>query len=81
MTRATAPKVAKMCAVAGAGSTAPGTPPLRDVGGKTRHSYAFRRDVVGLVTIERKNIGEIAAAVGIARETLQGWVREFRDGK
>jgi transposase len=45
------------------------------VGRPSHHSEEFRRDAVALVRSSNRSIAEVAAELGVNRETLRSWVR------
>ena len=45
------------------------------------HSEEFRRDAVALVRSSHKSIAQVAAELGVNRETLRSWVRRAQRGE
>ena len=45
------------------------------MGRPSQHSEEFRRDAVALVRSSNQSIAEVAAELGVNRETLRSWVR------
>ncbi len=47
--------------------------------GRPNYTEEFKREAVRLVEVSGRGIKEIAEDLGVARSSLQRWVREFRD--
>ncbi len=47
--------------------------------GQPNYTEEFKREAVRLVEVSGRGVNEIAEDLGVARSSLQRWVREFRN--
>ncbi len=45
---------------------------------RAKHSAEYKREAIRRVIQEKESIASVAASLGLARETLYRWVREYR---
>lgn len=46
---------------------------------RTKHSVEFKREAIRRVVEDKESIASVARSLGLARETMYRWVREYRE--